>query len=105
MVRKQPSDYNGLMNRQRLYRLLRPGNPEAHAVLWRVAHHSMVGIGIGLMSIISSPWHAVLLYGIVFAIGNGAASLTPVGVMVARAFPRGMGIANAAVMVSLDDGK
>src|SRR5215469_4011429 len=62
LVRKQPSDYNDLMNRQGLYRLLRPGNPEAHAVLWRVAHHSMVAIGIGLMLALTVPeWRA--LYG------------------------------------------
>src|SRR5580704_15028976 len=29
-------------------------------------------IGIGLMSLLSAPWHALLLYGVVFAIGNGA---------------------------------
>jgi voltage-gated potassium channel len=62
LVRKQPSDYNGLMNRQRLYRLLRPGNPETDAVLWRVAHHSMVAIGIGLTLALTVPdWRA--LYG------------------------------------------
>src|SRR5438045_9696005 len=29
------------------------------------------GVGIGLMSLVSQPWHAVVLYGIVFAIGSG----------------------------------
>jgi predicted MFS family arabinose efflux permease len=63
------------------------------------------GIGIGLMSIISQPWHAVLLYGFVFALGNGAASLIPVGVMVTRAFPHRAGIANAAVMSGMSVGQ
>src|ERR1044072_782248 len=31
------------------------------------------GIGIALMSLVSQPWHALVLYGLVFAIGNGAA--------------------------------
>jgi predicted MFS family arabinose efflux permease len=62
-------------------------------------------IGIGLMSIIDAPWQAVALYGVVFAIGNGAASLTPVGVMVSRAFPRRTGIANAAVMSGMSVGQ
>ena len=62
-------------------------------------------IGIGLMAIVTEPWQAVLLYGVVFAIGNGAASLTPVGVMVARAFPRGMATANAAVMSGMSVGQ
>src|ERR1700690_4461473 len=46
------------------------------------------GIGIGLMSVMEMPWHALALYGVVFALGNGAASIVPVGVMVTRAFPK-----------------
>jgi predicted MFS family arabinose efflux permease len=56
------------------------------------------GLGIGLMSLVGEPWHALVLYGIVFAIGNGLASLTPVGVLVTRAFPHRTGFANAAVI-------
>lgn len=56
------------------------------------------GIGIGLMSLVSAPWHAMLLYGVVFALGNGAASLITVGVMVTRAAPRRAGLANAFVI-------
>jgi predicted MFS family arabinose efflux permease len=62
-------------------------------------------IGIGLMSIVDAPWQAVALYGVVFAIGNGAASLTTVGVMVSRAFPRRTGIANAVVMSGMSAGQ
>ena len=43
------------------------------------------GVGIALMSLVSQPWHALVLYGVVFAIGNGAASLVIVGVIVMRA--------------------
>jgi predicted MFS family arabinose efflux permease len=53
------------------------------------------GVGIGLMSLVSAPWHAMLLYGVIFAVGNGAASLTTVGVMVTRAAPQRAGLANA----------
>jgi predicted MFS family arabinose efflux permease len=56
------------------------------------------GIGIGLMSLVAAPWHAMLLYGVVFAIGNGTASLTTVGVMVTRSAPRRAGLANAVVI-------
>ena len=56
------------------------------------------GIGIGLMCLVAEPWHAVLLYGMVFAVGNGLASLTPVGVMVTRAFTSRTGFVNAAVI-------
>jgi predicted MFS family arabinose efflux permease len=50
------------------------------------------------MSLVSAPWHAMLLYGVVFAIGNGTASLTTVGVMVTRSVPLRAGLANAAVI-------
>jgi predicted MFS family arabinose efflux permease len=63
------------------------------------------GLGIGLMSLIWQPWHALLLYGIVFAIGSGLASLTPVGVMVTHAFPRRPGFANAAVISGMSVGQ
>jgi predicted MFS family arabinose efflux permease len=62
-------------------------------------------IGIGAMSAMTAPWHALLLYGVVFALGNGAASIIPVGVMVTRAFPRRMGIANATVMSGMSVGQ
>jgi MFS family permease len=63
------------------------------------------GIGIGLMSLIGAPWHALVLYGVVYALGNGAASLVPVGVMVTRALPERTGIANAAVMSGMSVGQ
>lgn len=56
------------------------------------------GLGIGLMSVVAAPWQAMLLYGVVFAIGNGAASLTTVGVVVTRAVPQRAALANAAVI-------
>jgi predicted MFS family arabinose efflux permease len=62
-------------------------------------------VGIGLMSAMQAPWHAMALYGLVFALGNGAASLIPVGVMVTRAFPARTGIANAAVMSGMSAGQ
>ncbi|HYK79985.1 MAG TPA: MFS transporter [Micropepsaceae bacterium] len=62
-------------------------------------------IGIGLMSELSAPWHALLLYGVVFAMGNGVVSMTPVGVMVTRAFPGRAGLANAIVMSGMSVGQ
>ncbi len=63
------------------------------------------GIGIGLMSVITAPWHALALYGVVYALGNGAASMIPVGVMVTRAFPERAGIANALAMSGMSAGQ
>lgn len=62
------------------------------------------GLGIGFTGRIGAPWHAVALYGVVFAIGNGMASLTPVGVMVTRAFGRAR-FANSAVISGMSLGQ
>jgi predicted MFS family arabinose efflux permease len=62
-------------------------------------------LGIGLMGVISEPWHALILYGLIFAIGNGAASITSVGVMVTRAFPGRTGLANAVVASGMSVGQ
>src|SRR5947209_8638378 len=63
------------------------------------------GIGIGLMSLVSQPWHAVLLYGVVFAVGNGAASLVVVGVIVMRSYPGRAGLANALAISGMSVGQ
>lgn len=61
--------------------------------------------GIGLMCLMTAPWHALVLYGVVYALGSGAASMIPVGVMVTRAFPQRLGIANAVVMSGMSVGQ
>lgn len=63
------------------------------------------GIGIALMSLVSQPWHALTLYGVVFAIGNGVASLVIVGVIVMRAYPGRAGIANAVAVSGMSVGQ
>jgi predicted MFS family arabinose efflux permease len=63
------------------------------------------GIGIGLMSFVSQPWHALALYGVVFAIGNGVASLVIVGVIVMRMFPGRAGLANALAISGMSVGQ
>jgi predicted MFS family arabinose efflux permease len=66
---------------------------------------AMSGLGIGLMSLVTEPWQAVLFYGVAFAVGNGMASLAPVGVMVTRAFPGRAGFANSAVISGMSVGQ
>ena len=63
------------------------------------------GLAIGCMSLVTQPWHAFLLYGIAFAIGNGIGSVAPVGVMVTRAYPHRAGIANATVLGGMSIGQ
>src|SRR3954466_15028090 len=63
------------------------------------------GAGIGAMSLVSQPWHALVLYGVVFAIGNGAASLVIVGVIVMRLYPGRAGLANAVAISGMSFGQ
>jgi predicted MFS family arabinose efflux permease len=51
------------------------------------------------------PWHAWLLYGVVFAIGNGIASLVIVGVIVMRIYPGRAGLANAVAISGMSVGQ
>ena len=55
-------------------------------------------LGITAMAWVTEPWQALLLYGVIFAAGNGLASIAPVGVMVSRQFPGRMGFANAVTI-------
>ena len=61
--------------------------------------------GIASMSIVRTPLQVFLLYGGVFAIGNGIASITPVGVMVSRWFPGRTGFANALAVSGVGVGQ
>ena len=63
------------------------------------------GVGIGLMSLVSQSWHALVLYGVVFAIGNGTASLVIVGVIVTRIYPGRAGLANAFAISGMSVGQ
>ena len=63
------------------------------------------GSGIAAMSLVSQPWHAFVLYGLVFAIGNGAASLVIVGVIVMRLYPGRAGFANAVAISGMSVGQ
>jgi MFS family permease len=62
-------------------------------------------LGMGLMSLVAQPWQALLFYGVVFAIGSGLASLTPIGVIITNAFPARAGFANAAVISGTSAGQ
>ena len=63
------------------------------------------GIAIGLMSAINAPWQAMVLYGLIFGLGNGAASLVPIGVLVTRMLPGRVGFANAVIMSGMSVGQ
>jgi predicted MFS family arabinose efflux permease len=61
--------------------------------------------GMSLMCLMSAPWQLFALYGVVFAVGNGVASITPVSLMVSRAFPNKAGLANGVVSAGMSAGQ
>lgn len=54
----------------------------------------LCGLSLGAMSMVTQPWHALLLFGVLYAIGNGVSGVVPVAVMVSRAYPAGAGAAS-----------
>lgn len=56
------------------------------------------GLGISGMGAITTVWQAVLVYGVLFALGQAASSVSAVGVMVSRAFGRRKGMATSVAM-------
>ena len=58
----------------------------------------LASIGIGLMGLAQTQWQIILLYGVIYAIGNGGTSVGPIGVMISRWFERGRGTATSAAM-------
>lgn len=61
--------------------------------------------GMSLMCLMSAPWQLFALYGVVFAVGNGVASITPVSLMVSRAFPDKAGLANGIASAGMSAGQ
>lgn len=66
-----------------------------------VAGLVLSGFGIGLLAVAQAPWQVVALYGVLYAIGSGMASLAPIGVMVTRFFPGRTGLANAVAIAGM----
>jgi len=63
------------------------------------------GVSLGLMGLIHAPWHAVALYGLLFAFGSAATSITPIGVMLSRAYPEKAGMANSIAISGMGVGQ
>lgn len=62
-------------------------------------------IGLAGMAFVGSPLQILVLYGVVFGLGSGIASLIPVGIMATRAFPDHIGIANAVMLAGMGLGQ
>ena len=79
---------------------------DRYAPDWILAGGCLVSAaGIGLMALTEHAWQALLLYGVVFAVGNGAISITPVGVMLTRRFGARAGLANSIAISGMGVGQ
>ena len=66
---------------------------------WVIGTGVVVGaVGVGLMSLIASPWQLFAVYGLVFALGNAGVSNPIVSVMIVRWFPDRRGVANSVAV-------
>jgi predicted MFS family arabinose efflux permease len=63
------------------------------------------GASIGAMSLVTQPWHALVLFGFIYAFANGLISVSTVGVMVTRAFPDRAGFANGIASAGMSVGQ
>ena len=72
---------------------------DRHDLRWIMGAGVIVGAaGVGLMSLIASPWHLFAVYGLVFALGNAGISNPIVSVMIVRWFPDRRGVANSVAV-------
>ena len=62
-------------------------------------------LALAAMSLIDSPWEALLVYGVVFALGCAGTSITPVGVLLSRWYPHRMGMANSIAISGMGVGQ
>jgi len=65
----------------------------------------LAGISLVLTSSIEHPWQAYLYYGVLFALGSAATSITPIGVILSRAFPNRTGLANSVAISGMGLGQ
>lgn len=66
---------------------------------WIMSAGAAIGaVGIGLMSVVSTPWQLFVVYGLVFALGNAGISNPVVSVMTVRWFPDRRGLANSVAV-------
>ena len=62
-------------------------------------------LALAAMSLIESPWEALVIYGVVFALGCAGTSITPVGVLLSRWYPHRMGMANSIAISGMGVGQ
>jgi len=60
---------------------------------------------IALMGLIQTPFQAILLYGVIFALSNAGTSVAPIGVLISRWFPNRLGLANSIAISGMGVGQ
>ena len=60
---------------------------------------------IALMGLIQTPFQAMLLYGVIFALSNAGTSVAPIGVLISRWFPNRLGLANSIAISGMGMGQ
>ncbi len=65
----------------------------------------LAGISLVLTSQIEHPWQAYVCYGVLFALGSAATSITPIGVILSRVFPDRTGLANSVAISGMGLGQ
>lgn len=73
-----------------------------HVLGWGIG---VCGLTMMLMSQVTQPWHVLILFGVFYAFANGIASVSPVGVMITRAFPSNAGFANGLATSGMSVGQ
>ena len=62
-------------------------------------------ISLALMGMIQTPFQAILLYGVIFALSNAGTSVAPIGVLISRWFPDRLGLANSIAISGMGVGQ
>lgn len=62
-------------------------------------------LGLAAMSVIERPWEALIVYGVVFALGSAGTSVTPIGVLLSRWYPHRLGMANSIAISGMGVGQ
>ena len=59
---------------------------------------ALISGGVGLLGWASAKWEVFLLYGVVFAMGSGATSISSISVLISRWFEKGRGLASSVAI-------
>ena len=63
------------------------------------------GVAVASMSFVTTPWQAFLCYGLLFALGSAATSITPIGVILSNWYPKRIGMANSIAISGMGVGQ